>query len=193
MDMVIWLVGRKCISRVRLGATFRCAMQSVGVTAVGLSVGKRGVGRSGRCRARWWSGPVVEGRGVARTCGSMMELDATRRSAAQAERAAAVGQLVGRRRVGRSGRRGARRRKGPMAEERGAARSSGVKQAAAGGSRHNSVGLGPMRRAVAAVSRDVTRVSPCESIELCGLPETGSQVGVYMHEASSGSRRQLVS
>ena len=80
-----------------------------------------------------------------------------------------------------------------MAEERGAARSSGVKQAAAGGSRHNSVGLGPMRRAVAAVLRDVTRVSPCESIELCSLPETGSQVGLYMHEASSGSRRQLVS
>ena len=68
-----------------------------------------------------------------------------------------------------------------------------VKRAAAGGSRHNSVGLGPMRRAVAAVSRDVACVSPCESIELCGLPETGSQVGLYMHEASSGSRRQLVS
>ena len=50
-----------------------------------------------------------------------------------------------------------------------------------------------MRRAVAAVLRDVTSVSPCESIELCGLPETGSQVGVYMHEASSGSRRWLVS
>ena len=80
-----------------------------------------------------------------------------------------------------------------MAEERGAARSSGVKQAAAGGSRHNSVGLGPMRRAVAAVSRDVTCVSPCESIELCSLPETGSRVGLYMNEASSGSRRQLVS
>ena len=68
-----------------------------------------------------------------------------------------------------------------------------MKQAAAGGSRHNTVGLGPMRRAVAAVSRDVTCVSPCKSIELSGLPETGSQVGLHMHEASSGSRRQLVS
>ena len=141
--------GENAASRVRLGGTFRCAMQSVGVTAVGLSVGKRGVGRSGRCRARWWSGPVVEGRGVARTCGSMMELDTTRRSAAQAERAAAVGRLVGRRRVGRSGRRGARRRKGPMAEERGAARSSGVKQAAAGDPRHNPRPPGHMLRRAA--------------------------------------------
>ena len=130
---------------------------------------------------------------IGRKCSSRVWLDTTRRSETQPGRAAAVGRLVGRRRVGRSGRRGARRRKGPMAEERGAARSSGVKWAAAGGSRHNSVGLGPMRRAVAAVLRDVACVSPCESIELCGLPKTGSQVGVYMHEASSGSRRQLVS
>ena len=168
------MIGRKCSSRVRLDAMFRRAMQSRGVTAVGPPVGKCGVGRSGRRRARWRSGPMVEGRGVARKRSSTMELDTTRRSAMQPQRAAAVGRLVGRRRVGRSGRRGARRRKGPMAEERGAARSSGVKQAAAGGSRHNSVGLGPMRRAVAAVSRDVTCVSPCVSIELCSLPEVRS-------------------
>ena len=80
-----------------------------------------------------------------------MKLDTTSRSSTQPERAAAVGRLAGRRRVGRGGRHGARRRKGPMAEECGAARSSGVKQAVAGGSRHNSVGSGLMRRAVAAV------------------------------------------
>ena len=61
---------------------------------------------------------------IGRKCSSRVRLDTTRRSETQPERAAAVGRVVGRREVGRSGRRRARWLCGPIAEGRGVARSS---------------------------------------------------------------------